>query len=138
MVLSKCNASTKVKKMANKLTREQKAKQLFDDGVRPIRTADGFMVLGSKGEFYDIEKLADGTFNCGCPDGYFRAHQGESCKHVLLVLMCQEFDQAASCDQCERASNLNAPHVWCARDHAHYEHDRPVCGSFDVATGREA
>jgi hypothetical protein len=79
--------------MANKLTREQKAKQLFDDGVRPIRTADGFMVLGSKGEFYDIEELADGTFQCTCPDALYRSHQGEMCKHAELLLLVREFER---------------------------------------------
>jgi len=79
-----------------KLTRAQKAKQLFDAGVRPIETADGWIVLGSK-DLYEVQELPDSSWTCNCPDMLYRGHGGSGvdlCKHIQLVRLCQEFDRA--------------------------------------------
>jgi hypothetical protein len=81
-----------------KVSRSAKAKQLFDDGVRPIKTADGWTVLGSK-DFYEVRCEQD-QWTCDCKDFQFRglgASATDLCKHIQLVRMCQEFDRAV-CD----------------------------------------
>jgi hypothetical protein len=74
--------------MQQKTTREEKAQQLYAAGVHPIKTNDGWMVPGSNGKMYDVTCNYD-QWNCTCPDALYRSHQGEMCKHVLLIQKCQ-------------------------------------------------
>jgi hypothetical protein len=80
-----------------KLTREQKARNLFNAGVRPIKTADGWEVMGSNGAFYEVREELDGEWLCSCADFQFRgfgATATDLCKHIQLVRLCEEFDRA--------------------------------------------
>jgi hypothetical protein len=73
-----------IEKSSKRTTRAEKAQALFKSGVRPIEwSADCWTVKGSKGE-YTIKRDND-VFTCNCPDGLYRSHQGELCKHILLV-----------------------------------------------------
>ena len=90
-----------------KLSRADKARQLFKSGIRPINTgAHTWEILGSRGELYEIEELTSGSFNCSCPDMTWRGHGGigrendggRLCKHIELVLMCREFDNMVASD----------------------------------------
>jgi hypothetical protein len=124
-----------------KLTREQKAQALYVDGVRPLLIGPNeWSVPGSNGTSYEVREETDGTYTCSCPDALYRSHDGELCKHVLLVRLCADLESQAvehveqhKCQACARASNLNAPYLWCGRDKSHYAHERAACGSF---TGR--
>jgi predicted nucleic acid-binding Zn finger protein len=79
-----------------KLTRTAKAQQLFNAGVRPVTVCNGlWTVPGSQGE-YEVTKDSNGAFNCSCPDSLYRSHQGESCKHVLLIIMSEAADSKAT------------------------------------------
>ena len=79
-----------------KMTRTEKAQLLYDGGVRPVDVCKGlWTVPGSQGE-YEVTKDSNGTFNCSCPDSLYRSHQGESCKHVLLIIMSEAAASAAS------------------------------------------
>jgi hypothetical protein len=73
--------------MQPKLTREEKALEMFSKGVIVRRTQDGYEVPGSNGSVYDITETEDGCLFCTCPDALYRSHQGEMCKHSLLVEM---------------------------------------------------
>ena len=76
-------------------TRAEKAAMLFKSGMRPRSEGrDVWTVEGSKGAQYEVRKLADGEFDCSCPDGLYRSHQGELCKHILLVLIALDEQQA--------------------------------------------
>ena len=76
-----------------KLTREDRARKAWNDGERPITTADGWMVLSSnKHDYYNVHELADGTYECECPDFLYR-HQ-LMCRHILLCRYQAEFDRA--------------------------------------------
>ena len=80
---------------SKRTTRAEKAVMLFKAGVRPRSEGrDVLTVEGSKGALYEVRKLADGEFDCSCPDGLYRSHQGELCKHILLVLMALDEQQA--------------------------------------------
>jgi hypothetical protein len=69
-----------------KQTRQERARELFKSGVRPFQWGrNSWSVEGSKGE-YQVQRDND-VWTCNCPDGNYRAHQGELCKHVLLVQM---------------------------------------------------
>ena len=77
-----------------KMTRTEKAQLLYDGGVRPVDVCKGlWTVPGSQGE-YEVTKDSKGTFNCSCPDSLYRSHQGESCKHVSLVIMSEAASKA--------------------------------------------
>jgi hypothetical protein len=81
-----------------KLTRSQRARNLFNAGVRPVRTADGWLVMSSSGkEFYDVTETG-GCLYCNCPDSVFRSHQGELCYHAQLVELCLGFDRMVCAD----------------------------------------
>jgi uncharacterized Zn finger protein len=68
---------------------------LFKSGMRPRSEGrDVWAVEGSKGAQYEVTRLGDGEFMCDCPDGLYRSHQGELCKHILLVLMALDEQQA--------------------------------------------
>jgi hypothetical protein len=73
-----------------KLTREQKALKMFEGGVLAKKTDDGWEVPSeTNGDTYTVSENYD-VWNCTCPDAMFRSHQGELCKHSLLVIMIQE------------------------------------------------
>jgi hypothetical protein len=77
-----------------KLSRADKARQLFEAGVRPVQIAShAWEVAGSNGRAYQVQELADGTFQCTCPDALYRSHQGEMCKHAELLLLVREFER---------------------------------------------
>src|ERR1019366_1371300 len=73
-----------------KITREARAVEMFRKGVMVTRTATGYEIPGSNGNVYDITETEDGCLFCTCPDALYRSHQGEMCKHVLLVEMVRE------------------------------------------------
>lgn len=77
--------------MQPKLTREEKALEMFSKGVLVTRTQDGYEVPGSNGNVYDITETEDGCLFCTCPDALYRSHQGEMCKHSLLVEMVRPY-----------------------------------------------
>jgi hypothetical protein len=71
-----------------KLTREEKAQQLFDDGVRPVKTEDGWEVSSTSymNGSYEVTRDYD-VWSCTCPDFLYR-HQ-LMCKHITLVQLCE-------------------------------------------------
>ena len=71
-----------------KLTREEKATQMFASGMMIRTTDDGWEVPGSKGNTYAVHEETDGTYTCECGDFLWR-HQ-LMCKHVLFVRMHQD------------------------------------------------
>lgn len=105
-----------------KLTRDQKARLLFNGGVRPTETdKDAWALPASSGPLAYEVRRDDGQFSCTCPD--FTARGGE-CKHILLIQLSiiqaeEPKDQAYKCDRCIEARNrgpasFNAgAHVWC-------------------------
>lgn len=116
-----------------KLTRQEKAQALYNQGVRPqLIGPRTWEVIGSQA--YEVREETDGSYFCDCPDALYRSHDGELCKHVLLVRLCEEaqaqVEQHKTCEACGQAHNLNAPYLYCDRDRAHYEHDRTACRSF--------
>lgn len=74
-----------------KLTREEKALEMFTSGVIVRRTEGGWEVPGSNGNSYEVQNNYD-VWNCTCPDFLYRGG-GELCKHIHLVLMIQEMDK---------------------------------------------
>jgi uncharacterized Zn finger protein len=91
--MQECIVKTRTE--SKRTTRAEKAVMLFKSGVRPRSEGrDVWTVEGSKGVQYEVRKLADGEFDCSCPDGLYRSHQGELCKHILLVLMALDEQQA--------------------------------------------
>jgi hypothetical protein len=92
--MQECIEKSRTEKKA-KTTRAERAVALFKSGMRPRSEGrDVWSVEGSKGAQYEVRKLADGEFDCSCPDGLYRSHQGELCKHILLVLMALDEQQA--------------------------------------------
>ena len=76
-----------VKKMAKeKLTREEKAAQMFRTGVIARKTQDGWEVPGSNGTTYEVREDFD-QWTCSCPDYTFRGHTGPLCKHILFIML---------------------------------------------------
>lgn len=85
----------KTRTESKRTTRAERAQTLFKSGVRPRSEGrDVWTVEGSKGAQYEVTRLNDGEFMCDCPDGLYRSHQGELCKHILLVLMTLDESQA--------------------------------------------
>jgi hypothetical protein len=85
--MQECIAKSRTEKKA-KTTRAERAVALFKSGMRPRSEGrDVWTVEGSKGALYEVRKLADGEFDCSCPDGLYRSHQGELCKHIILTQM---------------------------------------------------
>ena len=147
--MSKSKAKAKAKaKAKEKLTRAQRAAEMWASGVRPVKIAShAWDVQGSNGRFYQVEELPDGTYNCTCPDGLYRSHSGEMCKHVLVVLMLMADDaraaedqiQIKTCDSCARARNHNAPYLLCGSWlHALVQHDKPACDHYTTTAVSEA
>ena len=74
-----------------KLTREQKAQKMFDDGVRPVKLSrDRWTVKGSADNEYEVTNNHD-FWTCSCLDFLSR---GLVCKHALLVRTCQQTQEA--------------------------------------------
>ena len=85
--MQECIEKSRTEKKA-KTTRAERAVALFKSGMRPRSEGrDVWSVEGSKGAQYEVRKLADGEFDCSCPDGLYRSHQGELCKHIILTQM---------------------------------------------------
>jgi hypothetical protein len=92
--MQECIEKSRTEKKA-KTTRAERAVALFKSGMRPRSEGkDVWTVEGSKGAQYEVTRLGDGEFMCDCPDGLYRSHQGELCKHILLVLMALDEQQA--------------------------------------------
>jgi hypothetical protein len=136
-----------VKKMANakEKTREARALKAWNDGERPIKTPEGYMVLSSnKRDYYDVTALVDGTYECSCKDFLMR-HQ-LMCRHILLCRLQEEYDSDVArdiaaesvhtCQECNKARNGGPARfsagtaVWCSYKRVIEPRDREACEFF--------
>jgi hypothetical protein len=115
-----------------KLTRDQKARLLFNGGVRPTETGkDTWAVRAASGPLTYQVRRDDGLFSCTCPDF---ASRGDPCKHILLVQFAiaqvEDPRQARKCDRCieawhNRAASYSAGfHMWCGHSRALVEPEK--------------
>ena len=130
-----------------KLSREARALKAWNDGERPIKTEFGWMVLASnKRDYYDVEKLVSGAYECNCADYLYR-HQ-LMCRHILLCRYQEEFDSDVErdmaaepvCQECNKARNGGPARfsagtaIWCSYKRALEPKDKPACESFGDRT----
>jgi hypothetical protein len=128
-------------------TREARALKAWNDGERPIKTQDGFMVLASnKRDYYDVRELVDGTYECNCADYLYR-HQ-LMCRHILLCRLQEEYDSDVAhdmaleveslhvCQECTKARNGGPARfsagtaIWCTYKRLIEPKDKPACECF--------
>jgi hypothetical protein len=128
-----------------KLTREEKARQLFDAGTKPTKTVDGWTVPGSNGASYEVREEIDGEWLCSCPDFQFRGYGGAAtdlCKHIQFVRLYLDYvggkqisQEKKTCATCANSGRNGqaayGPYVWCSWERAVKE-PSDVCGRWSV------
>lgn len=79
-----------------KLSRSEKALQMFRTGKIATRTEDGYwLVPGHNGNEYEVREMP-GTFLCSCPDATYRGHGGSAtdlCKHAQFIILLRESEK---------------------------------------------
>jgi hypothetical protein len=119
----------------SKPTRDQKARLLFNGGVRPIRTGpDAWTVHASSCPgVYEVRRDA-GQLSCSCPDF---ARRGDPCKHILLTAQVEGSHQVRTCGRYIEARHNGVAsysagcHVWCGHSRALVEPEKKKgCASF--------
>jgi hypothetical protein len=71
-----------------KETRAQKAKKMYNSGMRAYPAAENmWYVKGSRGDVYSVARLPNNEFSCTCKDFSLRGHECE-CKHIILTKLC--------------------------------------------------
>ena len=112
-----------------KTTREEKARLLYDGGVRPVALSDSVWEIHSarRPESYLVQKWGGDNWECSCPDHVNRL---AVCKHILLTQMCYEQHEVKTCETCGRAKNRSAPYLWCDFERAFKAHNAMACGHW--------